>query len=324
MLRHVWIAASTLLLIATGCPPVRAADLRVVVTSKPIHALTAAIMEGAGSPVLLVEGSASPHTFSLKPSAARAITSTDVFIRVSAEIEPFTERIAAALPPSVTLVTLAATPGLVLLDRRTGATFEAHEHEDHAAVDGHDDHDHDHVGNKTAGTKDGHIWLDPANASLMAGNVARVLSAKDPSHANLYAANSVKLAARIDALATEIAAMTAPLKSRPFIVFHDAYQYFEHRFGLSALGSVTVSPDVKPSARRISALRAKVSKLDATCVFAEPMFQPNMVAAITEGTNARAGTLDPEGLSLEPGPELYFTLLRTLATNLTACLKPSA
>jgi zinc transport system substrate-binding protein len=317
------------------CQPSWAADLKVVVTSKPIHSLTAAVMEGLGKPTLLVEGSASPHTFSLKPSGARAITSADVFIRVSEGIEPFTEKIATALPSTVTLVTLADTDGLTLLDKRNGATFEEHGPDAHAneARHGsarktdHGDHkDHEQVGHEQEGHggKDGHIWLDPTNAKLMALDIARVLAAKDSVHADAYKANAARLATRIDQLSAEIAARTAPLKNRPFIVFHDAYQYFENRYGIHAAGSVTVSPDVQPSAKRITALRAKIAKLDAACVFAEPLFQPNLVAAVTEGTSARAGTLDPEGVSLEPGPDLYFTLMRTLADNLVTCLKPAA
>lgn len=297
-----------------------AADLKVVATSKPIHSLVASVMEGVGLPKLLVEGSASPHTFALKPSGAGAIHAADVFFRVSGTVEPFSEKISAALPSSVRLVTLADTPGLTLLDRRTGATFEVHDHAAHGK-DGHADHDDD---GDTPGAKDGHVWLDPENAKLMAGKIASVLSEKDAGHAAAYAANAAKLVARIDALTGEIAAQTKSVSGRPFIVFHDAYQYFEKRFGLQAAGSITVSPDVQPSAKRLSALRKKIGNLDAACVFAEPLFQPKLVAAVTEGTKARAGTLDPEGAALDAGPELYFALMRGMAASLTGCLKPAA
>ena len=328
------VATAALLACAAPVPAAFADDLRVVVTSKPIHSLAAAVMAGIGAPKLLVEGSASPHTFSLKPSGAAAINAADVFVRVSGHIEPFSEKISAALPASVTLVTLADTAGLKLLDQRAGATFEAHshgehdhEHHEHDAKH-HDEHhgqhaDHDDDDDEHGG-KDGHVWLDPNNAKLMAGKLAAVLGEKDPTHATAYAANAAKLGERIDALAAEIETQTKPLANRPFIVFHDAYQYFENRFGVSAIGSVTVSPDVQPSAKRLTALRRKIAKLDATCVFAEPLFQPKLVAAVTEGTQAKAGTLDPEGVSLEPGPELYFTLMRTLAGNMAACLKPTS
>ena len=328
------LSYAALLAATTLAQPAQANDLKVVVTSKPIHALAAAIMEGVGQPKLLVEGSASPHTFALKPSGAAAINAADVFFRVSSSIEPFSEKISTALPASVMLVTLADTPGLTLLDQRSGATFEAHEHGQH----GHDDHaaheqaehehehghDHaDHDDDDEHGGKDGHVWLDPDNAKLMAGKIAAVLSEKDAAHAANYAANAAKLTARIDELKTEIGNQTKSLAGRPFIVFHDAYQYFENRFGLHAAGSITVSPDVQPSAKRLTALRRKIAKLDAACVFAEPLFQPKLVAAVTEGTKARSGTLDPEGIALDPGPELYFTLMRTLSANLSNCLKPT-
>jgi zinc transport system substrate-binding protein len=308
-----------------------ARDLEVVVTTKPVHSLVAAVMAGAGTPKLLVDGRSSPHSFQLKPSGAKAINGADVFIRVAETVEPFTQRITGTLPATVTLVTLAETPGLTLLDIRQGATFEPHAH----GTEAKHDHDHGHAAGGTHaagehdedddhGAKDGHVWLDPENAKVMAGRIAAVLSLKSPAQAAIFAANAAALKARIDGLTSEIAVQTKPVAAVPFIVFHDAYQYFENRFGLSAAGSVTVSPDVQPSAKRITALRAKIATLGATCVFAEPLFNEKLVAAVTEGGSARAGTLDPEGLMLEPGPELYFTLMRTLAANLTACLKPAA
>lgn len=322
------VVVSGLLASSAFVPQAMAGELRVVVTSKPIHSLAAAVMAGVGEPKLLVEGSASPHTFSLKPSGAAAINTADVFVRVSGHIEPFSEKISAALPASVLLVTLADTPGLKLLDQRVGATFEAHDHGEHEHEHGHDKHAGNHTDqdddDDEHGGKDGHVWLDPNNAKLMAAKLATILGEKDPPHAATYTANAAKLGERIDALAAGIETQTKPLAGRPFIVFHDAYQYFEARFGVSAIGSVTVSPDVQPSAKRLTSLRRKIAKLDAACVFAEPLFQPKLVAAVTEGTQAKAGTLDPEGLSLEPGPELYFTLMRTLATNMAACLKPTS
>ena len=318
-------SAFALSLLAAACLTPSAAsqagDLKVVVTIKPIHSLVTAIMEGVGAPALLVEGTASPHTFALKPSGARAIQAADVFIRVGPAVEPFTERIVATLPPTVTLVTLADTTGLTLLDRRTGATFEAHSHGDDHHGGHHHDHD-DHDDEAAEGAKDGHIWLDPGNAARMAGKIAAVLSARDPAHVDAYAANAARLETRLKSLDAEIAAQMAPLKGRPFIVFHDATQYFEARFGLEAIGSVTVSPDVQPSAKRLSALRAKIAGLAAACVFAEPLFNENLLHAVTEGLPAKSGTLDAEGLLLDPGGDLYFTLMRSMAASLSGCLSP--
>ena len=298
-----------------------AAELKVTVTIKPVHALVAQVMEGVGTPDLLVKGAASPHTYALKPSDARALHHADVFFRVSETVEPFTRKIVSALPPSVRTVTLAEAPGIELLAIRTGETFEAHDHEhDHGHEHddhGHESHDHDEHESES---RDGHVWLDPGNARKMVAEIARVLSEAAPAEAERFKANAARAEAALEALEAEVARDLEPVKSRPYVVFHDAYRYFERRFGLSAVGSITVSPETRPSAKRLTEIRKKLKALSASCVFAEPQFQPKLVAAVIEGTGARSGTLDPEGALVEPGPAAYETLIRNLATGLKSCL----
>lgn len=295
---------------------------KVVVTIKPVHALVSRLMDGIGVPQLVVDGSASPHTFTLKPSTARAINDADIFVRVSDSLEPFTRKIVTSLPQSVTVVTLAGADGVKLLDQRKGGTFEKHVHGHEAEEEAHSDHadehedhdDHDEDG------KDGHLWLDPQNAKAIVADVAKAIAARYPDYAEKVQHNAAALDADLDALDGELAAKLKGSHGKPFIVFHDATQYFENHFGLSAAGSITVSPDVPPSARRLTEVRQKISSLGAVCVFTEPSFQPNLVAAVTEGTHARAGTLDAEGQMLTPGPNLYFDLMRGMAHNLAGCL----
>ena len=167
---------------------------------------------------------------------------------------------------------------------------------------------------------DGHAWLDPINAKTMADRIAQVLSAKDPAKAALYRTNADALKAKLDALDAELAKDLAPIAGRPFVVFHDALQYFERRYGLKAVGSIAISPEVAPGAKRLSALRSRVASLGAVCVFSEPQFDTRLADNVVEGTRARTGTIDPEGSRIEPGPDLYFTLLRNLAKDLRACL----
>ena len=125
---------------------------------------------------------------------------------------------------------------------------------------------------------------------------------------------------KLESLTQEINDDLKPVRGRGYVVFHDAYQYFEKRFGVSAIGSITVSPEVMPGAERITELREKVKSLDATCVFSEPQFEPKLVATVTENTNAGSGVLDPLGASIKEGPELYFTLIRNMAKSLKDCL----
>ncbi len=314
--RALWMAIAAVI----GCQTAPAhAEPRVVATIKPIHSLLMRIMDGVGTPVLLVRGSASPHNYAMRPSDARQINGADVFFRISPSIEPFSEKIISGLPKSVRVITLAEAEGMKLLDKRIGDTFEAHAHANRDDADhdhGHEDHD-DH---EEGASRDGHVWLDTENAKAMVEAMVRVLVEIAPEHAEKLKANTVKLLADLDALDVEIREALKPVAGKPFVVFHDAYQYFERRFDLEAVGSITVSPEVQPSAKRLSQIRAKLARLSAACVFAEPNFSPGLVANVIEGTNARSGILDPEGTMVAEGPNAYFELMRGLASGMKSCL----
>jgi len=307
-LKRAAIAAFAVLFAAVS-GPARADAPRVVVTIKPVHALAAAVMAGVAVPALLVDGAASPHTFTLKPSAARAIMDANLLVRVSEATEPFTRRIAEALPPTVALLTLT-DPGasLVLLPRREGGIFEQYAHDDDGAAP------------ETQSRRiDGHVWLDPANAKAIADAIAAALAQLDAGNAATYERNAKGLRERLDELDRELAQQLAGARDRPIIVLHDAYQYFEKHFGLRAAGAITLDPDEQPSARRLSAVRAKIKSAGVACVLAEPGMPENLVAAVTEGTGATSVMLDPEGQKLEPGPELYFALMRGVAAGIASC-----
>jgi zinc transport system substrate-binding protein len=318
---RIFVAALAGGLLACGAAPARAAGPKVVVTIKPVHSLVAAVMAGVGAPKLLVEGQASPHTFALKPSGARAVAEADILVRVSEVVEPFSHKVATSLPRGATLLTLEDAPGIRRLELRRGATFEAHAHHEpghHAAGD----HASDHHGDHDEEVHDGHIWLDPDNAKAMVDAIVAALSARDAADAPRYRENGAALKASLDALAAELAAELKPLAGKPFIVFHDSTQYFEARFGLSAAGAITVSPEVSPSAKRLTEVRERIKKLGAVCVLSEPQMSDRVVAAVTEGTNARGGAIDVEGQLLEPpGPDLYPTLMRNLAKAIKGCLQ---
>lgn len=314
--RLVFLAGLAGLGLVCASGSVRANDLNVIATIKPVHSIVSAVMAGVAEPKLLIDGAASPHTFSLKPSDAKALAAAHVVIRVSEGLEPFTIKMIRSLPKSVQVVTLEKTPGLTLLKMRTGGTFEDH---DHGQGDKHK-HGHKH-GHDDKSAIDGHLHLDPANAVIIATHLADVLGKVHPAGTDRFKANAEAFGREMSALTAEIEARTKPLAGRAFIVFHDAYQYFERRFGLKATGSVTVSPDVAPSAKRLSALRGKIGRLKAVCVFSEPQFEPRLVTTITEKTAARRGVLDPLGVSIPAGTGHYAALLRKMAADLDECLK---
>jgi zinc transport system substrate-binding protein len=160
---------------------------------------------------------------------------------------------------------------------------------------------------------------DPDNASLMIDRIAAVLSAKDAPNAAVYAKNASAARAEISKLSQEIEAALAPVKGRPFVVFHDATQYFEARYGLLAAGSISTNPEIPPSGKRLSALRKKIATLGPTCVFAEPNFEAKVVASVIEGSAAKTGIIDPEGATLPAGAGHYAATLRKLAQSHVSC-----
>jgi len=282
----------------------------VVASIKPIHSLVAAVMGDTGKPDLLVKGAGSPHTYSLRPSEARMLEGAKVVFWVGDELETFLTKPLESLAANATVVTLSETQGLTLLDVREGGSFEHHDH-DH---DAHEDHDHDH------GSKDMHLWLDPENARVIVKQVAKTLSEADPTNASTYEQNAEAVDQRLATLIEETNARLASVKEKRFIVFHDAYHYFEDRFGLQPAGSISVNPEAPPSAQRVKEIQEKIASANAACVFAEPQFEPRIVTVVTEGTNTKAGQLDPLGANLEDGPDLYFNLIESLATSFVDCM----
>ncbi len=332
--------------------------LTVVASIKPIHSLVSAVMAGVSHrPHLLVSGAGSPHSYALKPSDAAALSDAKVVFWVGPDLETFLDSTIDGLPENTRVVTLETAPGVTRLPMREGGVWEAHmhgdndhdehdqedhdheghadhdhgehEHEAHAGHD-HDDHgheahaDHDPEGHEHDhhhGGMDPHVWLDPVNAKAMVDAIVHALSDADPANAEAYAQHGAAVEERLDHLTAAMRQELAPVTDAPFIVFHDGYQYLEARFGLHAVGSITINPEVSPGAARLSEIRAKVKDSGATCIFREPQFSPRLAQVAMEGLNAHVGILDPLGADLEPGAALYETMMRKNAEEIATCLR---
>ncbi len=323
-------------------------EIKVVTSIKPIHSLVAGVMEGVGAPSLIVQGAASPHVYSLKPSQAAQIETADVIFWLGAGVSNFMQKPIQTIAQKAHVVTLLDVPGLTRipwdrndLDRHGDAAANNHrdDHDEHENEDEHEeahrdehenedehkqahnderedgDHEHSH-----AGTFNTHVWLDPQNAKVIVGAIARALSETDPANSAIYARNADNLLHRLDDLTEEVQKTLTPVKGKTYIVFHDAYPYFEQRFGLASAGAITLNPEIKPGAERISKLLDNIARLDVVCAFSEPQFPSQLVATVTQGSSARAAILDPLGATLEDGRELYFHLIRNMAASMRGCL----
>ncbi|WP_170575901.1 zinc ABC transporter substrate-binding protein [Ruegeria atlantica] len=341
----------------------------VAVDIAPIHSLVARVMEGVGTPDLIVQPGASPHEYNLRPSEAAALQEAELVFWMGEGLTPWMQGAVETLANGATVTSLLEVDGTVLLDFRENALFEAHDHgdhDDHADHDAHDEHDHDdHAEDKehdehghneelanadehghddhedhdhddhakheehddhadhdehAHGEHDPHAWLSPANAQTWLNAIASQLSSADPDNAGAYFANAAAARDEMAALSAEVAKTLEPARGGSFIVFHDAYQYFEDAFDFRASGAISISDASDPSPARIAEIQARIRDEGVDCVLAEPQFNPGVVEVVLDGTEAKTGEIDPLGSDLEPGAKLYPQVILNMAKTLAECL----
>lgn len=312
---------------------------RVATDIAPVQGLVASVMGDLGTPALLVPPGASPHDHALKPSEARALQEAQLVVWMGEALSPDMARKIDAIAGEAAALALFDLPGTRHLAPREDVLFgaadthdedhDAHAHDDHAAEDGHEDHDHDHDHDDHAaedhghdhahGADDPHGWLDPQNARLWLGAIAEALAEADPDHADTYRANAAAAEARLDEAVTSARATLGPVQEARFVVFHDAYQYFEQAFGLQVLGALRLSDATSPSPARLAALRDALEAEGATCIFAEPQFDPHLIETVTASTSLPVAELDPLGSTLAPGADFYPRLIEDMAQRIATC-----
>ena len=310
------------------------ADVKVVATIKPIHSLASYLMDGIGKPDLIVDGYASPHGFALKPSHAKMLQNADIIFWVGEDIESFLEKPLKSIAKNAEKIELMEIKKLTKLKFRERNIFDEHDdhgHDDHAKKDDHDDHDHDKKGHKEDGHDDHghgheghahgefdpHIWLDPMNAKIILDEMAIHLIENDQKNEKKYKENLKSAHKDLDKLTKKIKSdLNKDFKS---VVFHDAYQYFEKRFGINILGAFTVNTDVMPGAEQLAEIREVIEHDKVSCIFSEPQFNPDIIKAVAKDMNIATGVIDPLGATLDPGKDLYFDLINNMSKSFKGC-----
>ena len=285
------------------------ADLKVVTSIKPIHSLASYIMDGVGSPGLIVDGYNSPHSFQLKPSHAKMLEQADIIFWIGEDLENFLEKPLATIAKKAEKIELLEIKDIKKLKFRERNIFEEHDDHGHdAKKEEHDDHDdHGH------GEYDPHIWLDPINAKVILNEITEHLIENDSKNASTYKSNLAKALAKIDKLIIDV--ITETNTDLSYVVFHDAYQYYENRFNVNILGAMTVNPDVMPGAEQIHEIHEIIEHDNVSCILSEPQFNPDIIKSIAKDTNVKTGVLDPLGANLKPGKDLYFDLIRNMSAS---------
>ena len=305
------------------------AEIKVVASIKPIHSLVSYVMDGVGKPDIIVDGYNSPHNFSLKPSHAKMIERANLIIWVGEDLETFLEKPLKTISKDAVNVEIMDLKGIKKLKFREKNIFEGHGDHGHDGhkEHGHDEHkehghkekkhdDHGHEGH-AHGEHDPHVWLDPMNAKVIVKEIANQLVKLDPDNSSKYEANSKKIQSELDNLTKNIKRDLK--KDLRFVVFHDAYQYFENRFGIKVLGALTVNPDVLPGAEQLSEIREVIEHEKVNCLFSEPQFNPAIIKSIAKDTKVKTGVLDPLGATIDKGKGMYAKLLSNMYGSFKGC-----
>ena len=275
-------------------------------------------MDGVGEPSLIIEGSTSPHSFVLKPSHAKMIEQADIIFWIGEDIETFMEKPLESIAKNAKKISFMELTSIEKLKFREENIFDHDDHDDHGHGEkkDHDDHGHGHEGHHH-GEFDAHIWLDPANAKEMLHEIAHELADLDPNNASKYESNADQAIMSIDKMIKEIDGNIN--KDAKFIVFHDAYQYFEKRFGVMTAGALTLNTDVLPGAKQISEIQEVIEERDIKCIFSEPQFNPKIIETIAQDTGIKTGVLDPLGSIFDANKMQYFKLINDLGNKLKDC-----
>ena len=296
------------------------ANIPNVVTDIPItHSLVTRVMAGIGMPDLIVDRGASPHEYSLRPSNAASLEAADLVFWISNGLTPWLDDALNTLARNAKVIELMDAKGATVLSFREGATFETHSHQHKQDEDGHDEHKHDEDEHAT-GNVDPHGWLDPYNGRIWLDVIATALSKIDPTNSDIYFANATQAKADIDTVISELEETLAEFRGTNFIVYHDAYQYFEKRFDVLAAGSISLGDVSDPSPARIAEVRKIVEELGITCVFSEPQFNSELVRTVSDRVSVKTRVIDPLGTQFTLGPDFYLNVLRGIAQSMASCL----
>ncbi len=271
---------------------------QILVSIKPLHSLVSQLTEGVNQPQLLLAQQQSPHGFQLRPSQKRMLNRADIFIYSSDSVESFVPALKNTMT-QLRFIQLSTLPELMTLPVRS---FHSH---------------HKNVNHQ----RDGHIWLSIKNAKTISRSISTLLSQYSPEHANQYAKNLNSLLAKLNRLEQQNIKLLRPYNTQAFLVYHDAFQYFEKENNLLGAHFITSSPEHSPGIKRVKALRKLITDENIQCVFYEPPNIPPLLHILVEHTSASLVPIDPLGSQVPAGKNHYFTLLQKTAEQLDSCFQ---
>lgn len=242
-IKHFFATASLLVIS-------NAASAQIVTTIKPLTLIAQEVTQGIEQPVQLLPTGASAHHYALKPSQRVLLQKASLVIWVGNSHENFLQ---PTLKKLAHILTFEQLPKLQKLAWRDLNSHQAQ-----------------------ANTLDGHLWLNPDNAILLAYAIANKRGQQNPKYAQQYQQNADKFAQKTRQQVQQFQQKFKLLHKRAYVAYHDAYQYLEAPLGLHYRGSISISPEQKPSVKHLLTLKQQVTQQGLQCLLTEPQFDKGL------------------------------------------------
>ncbi|WP_333653395.1 metal ABC transporter substrate-binding protein [Dissulfurispira sp.] len=284
-----------------------AEPVKVVVSIHPLYDITKQIGKDNVIVKTLLPPAASPHTFEPTPKQIMELHDAKIFIKIGAGLEFWADRIVKAVSnKNLIIVDLSKDMPLIY-------TTHGHEHDRSPK--------NSSKKNSSGQAADPHFWLDPLLAKKIVDKIANTLIKVDVQNKNLYAANAEDYKKELDKLNEEIIQKVGTFKTKGYVTFHPAWNYFSKRYGLRVIGVIEEAPGREPAPGDVARIIKDLKKSDIRVVFAEPQFNPKIAEAIAKETNAKVLFLDPIGASNAPDRDSYLKLMRYNISQMERAMK---
>jgi zinc transport system substrate-binding protein len=287
--RKIAVILSVCILLTTS--PSYAGKVTVIASIAPLADFVRQVGGERVDVKLLLPPGASPHTFEPTPRIVKEVSTADLFVKIGAGLEFWAEKILQA----------SGNKRLTVVDSSSGVALIQH-------TDEHDIHE--------VGGVDPHIWLDPSIAISIVSKIEKALSQVDPQGAAFYKKNAAEYKRKLSALDKDIASRVRTFRTKEFVTFHPAWNYFSKRYGLRVSGVIEEAPGKEPSPRHIATIIREIKQTGSNVVFVEPQFNPKIGEVIAKEANAKVLYLDPIG-----GKDPRKTYIEMMRYNINAMEK---
>lgn len=254
------------------------AKVHVVATIFPLADIVQQIGKEDVEVTTLLPPGASPHVFEPTPLQIRALAHADLFVRVGAGLDNWTDKLGAAQRSDLRVITVSENMTLLSTSGAVG---------------------------------DPHVWLDPILVrDHIVPALAAALGQADAAHAAEFERAAAEFRSALTALDAEIQQTLAPVSKRNYIAFHSAWGYFSRRYGLHEIAAIEPFPGKEPSAQEITHVIQEARGAHAQALLVEPQFPARLAEQIAGDFGGRTVLVDPLGGATVPGRDHYVRLMR--------------